>query len=187
MARWRNRDATRASESTLRSWLEKLQDPNSPMEVVTDCAAALGHSGARRYVRPLIRIARSNADWPVRMWALHALSWLADSRAVPATLYIAGRVDIEPEWTRDYAVLILRLGIRKRFVQAAVARYVNDPAPRVRYAAMGAIDALRRPLPLPSLLQVALEQAAREDAGFMEDGDITRFAEDLLLFGHKDR
>ena len=84
------------------------------MEVVTDCAAALGHSGARRYVRPLIRIARSNADWRVRMWALHALSWLADSRAVPAALYIARRVDIEPEWTRDYAVLICVLSASLR-------------------------------------------------------------------------
>lgn len=171
----------------LRSWFEKVQDPNSLIDVVEECAVAIGHSGARRYVRPLISIARSKAHWKVRMWALHALSWLCDARAVPLALYLAGREGSEPEWTREYAVLILRLGIRKRIVQAAVARYVNDPAPRVRYAAMCAIDELRQPLPLPRHFRVALEQAAREDAGFMDDGDISRYAEDLLLFGRKDR
>lgn len=146
-----------------------------------DDANRIGQLGARRATRRLMRVVRESAEPDRRAAALHALWSLADARATGLFLQVGWDRSGATEQERVIAVEGLGVSAHRPFIQKALAGFLQDPAPAVRYSALCAIE-LARPSGgrLHVALREALQEATRDTAKVNEDGDIAAMATRVL-------
>lgn len=127
-----------------------------------------------------MRIVRESNEPNRRAAALHALWLLGDQRATPLLLRVAAD-GAASEKERIIAVEALGMSAHRPHVQRALARSLDDPLPMVRYSALCAIRAARtRVNPMGLELPEALRRATLDTTRVYEDGDVARFAAQLL-------
>jgi hypothetical protein len=127
-----------------------------------------------------MRIVRESTEANRRAAALHALWLLGDPRATPLLLRVAAD-GAASEKERIIAVEALGMSAHRPHVQKALARYLGDPLPMVRYSALCAIGAAWAcgTLPGPELRE-SLRRATFDATRVYEEGDVARFAAELL-------
>lgn len=163
----------------LEEWLTALA-VGPDMNCYWDAAGQIGSSGIRRATRPVMRIVRESNEPNRRAAALHALWLLDDPRATPLLLRVAAD-PVASEKERYIAVEALGVTAHRPHVQRALARYLSDPLPMVRYSALCAVGAMwvRGEVPGPALRE-ALRHATLDSTRVYEDGDVARRAAELL-------
>ncbi|MFN0105942.1 MAG: HEAT repeat domain-containing protein [Bryobacteraceae bacterium] len=147
-----------------------------------ECGQRIGQMRARRATRELISIVRETTEFERRAAALHSLWLLDDPRATDVCLLLAADWEGETEHTRLIAVEALGISIHRPYVQRAVARYLSDPLPTLRYSALCATGRLYG-RPMGPVLRAALESATGDSASVYKEGDIAALARKILSAG----
>ena len=157
-----------------------LGDAGKAMGEYWEAAQRIGALGCKRATRPVMRIVRESAEANRRAAALYALWLLRDTRATSLLLRVAAD-GTASEKERIIAVEALGISGRRPHVQKALARYLSDPLPMVRYSALCAIGARWAcgALPGPELRE-ALRRATFDTTRVYEEGDVARLAAELL-------
>lgn len=165
--------------AALEEWMTELAE-GPDMNGYWDAAGKIGSLGFRRATRSVMSIVRESVEPNRRAAALHALWLLGDPRATPLLLRVAAD-DAASEKERINAVEALGMSAHRPHVQKALARYLSDPLPIVRYSALCAVGAAwdcgSRPGPE---LREALRRATLDTTRVYEEGDVARLAAQLL-------
>lgn len=179
-AHWRRYQRGKRTDRTeLEPLLAALASATEPLEF-WEAAKQIGYLKFRQATRPVKRIVMEAADADRRAAGLHALWLLGDRRATPLLLRVAAdRAASENE--RMIAVEALGVSAGEPYVQTQLSRYLVDPSPMVRYSALCAAGAAwacgER---IGQELRHALQRATLDPTAVYEDGDIARFAAQLL-------
>ena len=169
----------RRNGAALKDWLTALAEA-AEMEEYWEAARRIGTLGFLRATRPIMRIVQESAEAKRRAAALHGLWILGDLRATPLLLRVAAD-GAASEKERIIAEEALGVSARRPYVQKALARYLSEPLPMVRYSALCAIGAAWAcgTLPGPELRE-ALRRAMLDTTRVYEEGDVARLAAQLL-------
>lgn len=143
-----------------------------------EAANVLISAGSLRHGRKLIEVARRPKTIHAQQAALYAIWLLHDARACPVLLRIGADIESQTEVSRLTAVEALGVCAERREVQRALARHLTDPSLAVRYSALCALQWCRNRF--PSCVIEALQAATSDPSSLYEEGDIAKFAQDLL-------
>ena len=166
--------------ASVKEAISVLGDEGQAIGAYWEAAQRSAALGCKRATRPVMRIVRESAEANRRAAALHALWLLGDPRATPLLLRVAAD-GAASEKERIIAVEELGMSARRQRVQKALAQYLGDPLPMVRYSALCAIGAAWAcgTLPGPALRE-ALHRATLDTTRVYDEGDVARLAAELL-------